>query len=310
MILLAFVALGGGAYLYSQNNIEQKDVPNISAKTLNEESSNSPSDIGTQSKQSVTKNGSTATKRYSNSLAGYEFTYPSELCVFDRKEDGKFITKISEDKNCAESGAGNISIEAFIPKPEITSQAKLEESYVSTAKKNGFEVIKSESVAIGGKQATKITMEGSKLRDLYKNRGIAVAVLDYQLVIVFGEGLTYVINSQLGDENSQKIIDSINFIPNPKMASFAECVANSGAKLYGAFWCPHCISQRLALGVAQNKLPYVECSNSDATAQTEACVSKKIDRYPTWIFADGSKVDEEISLDQISEKTSCVVPKI
>jgi len=34
--------------------------------------------------------------------------------------------------------------------------------------------------------------------------------------------------------------------------TLAQCIADSGAKFYGAFWCPHCQNQKQAFGSAAN----------------------------------------------------------
>ncbi|MFZ2149611.1 MAG: hypothetical protein WAV15_00405 [Minisyncoccia bacterium] len=89
---------------------------------------------------------------------------------------------------------------------------------------------------------------------------------------------------------------------------FATCLKDKGAVFYGAFWCPHCQSQKKLFGSSQKLLPYVECSTADGRGQTQACIEKGITSYPTWEFADGSKLNGEIPLAQLAEKTSCVLP--
>ena len=91
--------------------------------------------------------------------------------------------------------------------------------------------------------------------------------------------------------------------------TFAQCISDSGAKFYGAYWCPHCQSQKKLFNNSK-KLPYVECSTPNGQAQVQECIDKKITSYPTWIFADGSIGDGEQSLAQLSEKTSCPLPTI
>ena len=92
-----------------------------------------------------------------------------------------------------------------------------------------------------------------------------------------------------------------------KYDTFATCLAEKGAVFYGAFWCPHCQAQKKLFGSSEKLLPYVECSlpNSKPTQQ---CIEKKIDSYPTWEFADGSRLTGEIPLEVLAEKTSCALP--
>ena len=99
---------------------------------------------------------------------------------------------------------------------------------------------------------------------------------------------------------------------NPKYSinydAFATCLKDKGATFYGAFWCPHCKAEKALFGSSVKLLPYVECSTPDANDQTQICKDKKIEAYPTWIFADGSTQTGEIPLATLAEKTSCVLP--
>lgn len=93
-----------------------------------------------------------------------------------------------------------------------------------------------------------------------------------------------------------------------KYDTFAMCLAEKGATFYGAFWCPHCQSQKKLFGSSAKLLPYVECSTADGQAQTQICIDKKITGYPTWEFADGERLNGEIPLAQLAEKTGCELP--
>jgi len=93
-----------------------------------------------------------------------------------------------------------------------------------------------------------------------------------------------------------------------KYDTFATCLKEKGATFYGAFWCPHCQAQKKLFGSSQKLLPYVECSNANGQGQTQACIDDKVSSYPTWEFADGSRLNGEIPLAQLAEKTSCELP--
>lgn len=90
--------------------------------------------------------------------------------------------------------------------------------------------------------------------------------------------------------------------------AFATCLKDKGATFYGAFWCPHCQAEKKLFGSSVHLLPYVECSTPDASGQTQICIDKKIQSYPTWEFADGSRLTGEIPLQQLADKTSCILP--
>jgi hypothetical protein len=71
-----------------------------------------------------------------------------------------------------------------------------------------------------------------------------------------------------------------------KYDNFAKSLKTNGAEFYGAFWCPHCQTQKAEFGSAKQYLPYIECSNPDQTP-TQVCIDAKIESYPTWKFKNG-----------------------
>jgi len=106
------------------------------------------------------------------------------------------------------------------------------------------------------------------------------------------------------------LLQSKSVPPGPgKYDTFATCLKDKGAVFYGAFWCTHCQAQKKAFGSSTKLLPYVECSTADATSQLQICKDKKIESYPTWEFSDGSRLTGEISFQQLSDKTACVLPQ-
>lgn len=98
-----------------------------------------------------------------------------------------------------------------------------------------------------------------------------------------------------------------------KYDAFAQCIKDSGATFYGAFWCPHCQAQKKLFGSSAHLLPYVECSTPDANSQTQVCIDKNISSYPTWVLADGTSLPTEntagVTLETLSAKTACELPK-
>ncbi len=94
-----------------------------------------------------------------------------------------------------------------------------------------------------------------------------------------------------------------------KLDDFAKCLKDSGAKFYGAFWCPHCQDQKEAFGSSKKYLPYIECSTTDSNGQLKVCSDAKVEAYPTWEFKDGAREEGELSLQKLAEKTGCVIPQ-
>ncbi|MDQ3089935.1 MAG: hypothetical protein M3Q24_02155 [bacterium] len=94
-----------------------------------------------------------------------------------------------------------------------------------------------------------------------------------------------------------------------ELDGFATCIKDKGALFYGAFWCPHCQNQKALFGRSAKLLPYVECSNPDGKTQTKECTDKGISGYPSWVFADGTKEGGVVTLERLSELTSCQIPQ-
>lgn len=87
--------------------------------------------------------------------------------------------------------------------------------------------------------------------------------------------------------------------------AFATCLKDQDAVFYGTFWCKFCNAQKKMFGASQKLLPYTECSTPDAKGQTPICIEKNIGTYPTWEFADGSRLEGVLPLETLAEKTSC-----
>lgn len=94
-----------------------------------------------------------------------------------------------------------------------------------------------------------------------------------------------------------------------KYDGFAACIKDSGATFYGAFWCPHCQAQKKLFGTAEKLLPYVECATPDGGGQLRVCEDAGIKSYPTWVFKNGVTKSGELTLEELSKETSCVLPQ-
>jgi uncharacterized membrane protein/glutaredoxin len=74
----------------------------------------------------------------------------------------------------------------------------------------------------------------------------------------------------------------------------------TGAKMYGAFWCPHCFEQKQLLGKkAVEEMTYIECAAEGENPQPDVCTAAKIQSFPTWEingkFEPGIKTPEELA---------------
>ena len=90
---------------------------------------------------------------------------------------------------------------------------------------------------------------------------------------------------------------------------FAKCLSSKGARMYGAWWCPHCAEQKEQFGFAFQHLNYVECGIEGQThSENEQCKQSGIHNFPTWEFGDGSRKEGTLPLSELSQRTGCKLP--
>ena len=103
---------------------------------------------------------------------------------------------------------------------------------------------------------------------------------------------------------------SANSAPG-KYDKLAKCLVDSGAKMYGAWWCSHCNNQKEAFGKSWKIFAdgggYVECSTPDEKQQLQVCSDAGIKGYPTWRFADGSELGGEQPFAVLADKSGCKI---
>lgn len=85
------------------------------------------------------------------------------------------------------------------------------------------------------------------------------------------------------------------------VASLARYLTQSGAKLYGASWCPYTQRQRQLFGSAIGEVRYIECyPNGRNGGVNRQCVERGIQGYPTWEIG-GRQYSSLISLEQLAQ---------
>lgn len=63
----------------------------------------------------------------------------------------------------------------------------------------------------------------------------------------------------------------------------AQHLKQIGARMYGAYWCPHCHEQKELFGKeADHIVPYVECADDGKNSQVALCRLTGITGFPTW----------------------------
>ena len=65
-----------------------------------------------------------------------------------------------------------------------------------------------------------------------------------------------------------------------KYDGFAKCLATKQAKMYGLYWCPHCVEQKEKFGAAFHYVPYQECAIKGSSEMDEACKIAGVKLFP------------------------------
>ena len=109
-------------------------------------------------------------------------------------------------------------------------------------------------------------------------RGVITALL----VGVIGLGWAASVG-QPAVETGKGVAPAVTSASTPATIALAEHLTASGARLYTAYWCPHCHEQKELFGrEATEKLTVIECAPDGKGSQRELCEAKKIEGYPTW----------------------------
>ena len=99
------------------------------------------------------------------------------------------------------------------------------------------------------------------------------------------------------------------YYKNHKYDSFAKCLATRNAKMYGLYWCPHCVDQKREFGASFHYVPYIECASQDDPHQlTAACKAAGVKLFPSWQFGADPPKEGVLSLEDLSQKTGCSLP--
>ena len=141
------------------------------------------------------------------------------------------------------------------------------------------------------------------------------------IVTLIGTLGVYSLNGSAVAESGQTTIPEATTTPQPPYGweitttsgeaeiALAEHLTAIGAKKYGAFWCPHCYSQKQLFGKeAFSKINYVECDPAGKNPQPNACAQADVKSYPTWEI-NGEIYRGTQSLEQLAAASGYEGPK-
>lgn len=92
-----------------------------------------------------------------------------------------------------------------------------------------------------------------------------------------------------------------------ELESFAQCLTDEGATMYGVYTCKFCKQQKAMFGSAVDELDYVECADIPE-GQPALCREKEISGTPTWIIDGDERLRGKQSFQALADATGCTPP--
>ncbi len=112
-------------------------------------------------------------------------------------------------------------------------------------------------------------------------------------------------------QNSNSVLPPITqdsssggLVPSEQLA---KCLSEKGARMYGAYWCPHCADQKNVFGDSFQYIKYTECDPKGPNPDTQSCQQAELTRYPTWTIPGGKDLIGTQSLQALSEWSTCSI---
>ena len=116
---------------------------------------------------------------------------------------------------------------------------------------------------------------------------LATLAIVLSAIVIFGASTIHSSTYDLSVSNSFQI-------------NLAKHLNSTGAVMYGAYNCPHCMSQKNAFGQAFKYINYVECNKRGRSANPSLCSAKDIVVYPTWEIG-GKFYTGQLKLNKLSK---------
>lgn len=119
-------------------------------------------------------------------------------------------------------------------------------------------------------------------------------------------------SAQTNDYSSDSAYVSTTTTPEgeaaPDLVAFAKALAAANVKFYGAAWCPVCAEQKRLFEDGAQFLPFIEVTNADRTLN-EIGEANNIEVFPTWVFADGTRLTGLQTLSELSQRSGVAIPQ-
>lgn len=115
-----------------------------------------------------------------------------------------------------------------------------------------------------------------------------------------------------GNPSEEVVVEEI--LPG-EYDTFAECLYESGMRMYGSETCSVCNRQRKLFGNSFHFIQEIECDPRNNAEEAKTCVPKNISHTPTWIHEDteGNELFRFepgiVSFEKLSEVSGCPLIK-
>ncbi|XP_019444862.1 PREDICTED: thiol-disulfide oxidoreductase LTO1 [Lupinus angustifolius] len=150
-----------------------------------------------------------------------------------------------------------------------------------------------------------ITVKDLGLQETYKQLGLQLFISGLVILTLnTSYSSSKSASSSLAGIELPYYATEISASSTPFAQSLARHLHSIGARMYGAFWCSHCLEQKEMFGrEAAKELDYVECfpeGYRTGTKMLKACIDAKIEGFPTWII-NGQVLSGEQELLELAQ---------
>ena len=98
--------------------------------------------------------------------------------------------------------------------------------------------------------------------------------------LLFLLSLPSVVHSSHLNNQKELIVTSESTMESIELAKYLK---DNGVVKYSAYWCPNCLNQSELFGKqAYRELNVVECARDGKNSQTQLCIDKNIQGFPSW----------------------------
>lgn len=153
-----------------------------------------------------------------------------------------------------------------------------------------------------------LTVIGRKWRDIGQLFFTAIVIGMIALIATLGV-YAQASNPTTATSGSGSTVVEITTDSGPAEIALAQHLKQVGAKMYGAWWCPHCHDQKQLFGkTAAREFTYIECDPRGANPQPKACQAAKIESYPSWEI-NGKLYTGTQSLEELAQASGYQGPR-